>query len=135
MVTNDLFPLRHPVVEPGTLPRRLIRARVVVDVRLPPVFLVHVPVRDVNMIEGRMVVVVRVGGKQMAPVFSLVQVVRHVIVLVPVLQGLVLVMTLLLRHPAHHLFSYLRSPMNRPYTERWIRAKPENPAASGAGRF
>ena len=97
-------------VEPTTpwkrwvfLPRRLGGAGVIVDVGFPPVFLVEVPVGDVHVIQGGMVVVVGVGGKEMTPVLSLVQVMRHVVVLVPVLQGLVLVMTPFLRHPDHHL--------------------------------
>jgi hypothetical protein len=73
----------------------------VVDVGFPPVLLVEVPVGDVDVVEGRMVVIVRVGGQQMSPVLTPVQVVRYVIVLVPVLHGLVLVMTLWLRHRAH----------------------------------
>jgi hypothetical protein len=72
---------------------------VIVDVGFPSVFLVEVPVGDVHVIQGGMVVVVGVGGNEMTPVLSLVQVMRHVVVLVPVHQGLVLVMTLLLRHP------------------------------------
>ena len=40
-----------------------------------------------------MVVLVGKGREQMSPVLPLVQVMRHVIVLMPVLQGVVLVMT------------------------------------------
>ncbi len=57
------------------------------DVGFPPVFLVHV-------LECGMIVFVAVGGQQMAPVLSLMQIVRDVIMLVSVLQGFVLVMTL-----------------------------------------
>lgn len=60
--------------------------------------LVHVLVRDVHVIHRRVVVLVRVSGEQVPPVLSLVQVVRDVIVLVAVPQGLMLVMSLLPRH-------------------------------------
>jgi hypothetical protein len=72
---------------------------VVVNVGLPPVLFLLVLVRDVHVVHGRMVVLVRVGGEQMPPVLSAVKVVRDVEVLVPVLQGIVLVMTLRPRHP------------------------------------
>jgi len=65
--------------------------------------LLHVPVRDVHVLQRGVVVLVSVGGEQVAPVLSLMQVVRDVIVLVAVLQGLVLMMSLLPRH-ADHLF-------------------------------
>jgi len=73
----------------------------VVDVSLSAVLLVDVTVRDVNVVHGRMVVLVGMCGQQMAPVLSLMQVVRDVVVLVPVLQGLVRVVTLRPRHRAH----------------------------------
>jgi len=83
------------------LSRRLGRAGVVVDVGLPPVLLVHVSVRDMHVLHGGMVVLVRMGGQQMAPVLSLMQVMRDVVVLVPMLQGVVRVVPLLSRHRAH----------------------------------
>lgn len=75
----------------------------------PPMLLVHVPMRDVHVIQCRMVVLVRVGGQQMTPVLPPVQVVRHVVVLVPVLQRLMLVMTLHPRHSRSHSPSDRRS--------------------------
>jgi hypothetical protein len=74
---------------------------VVVNVRFPPVFLVRVAVGDMNMVQCRMVVLVRVSGQQMTPVLSPMQVVRNVIVLVTVLQGLMLVVPLRPGHLAH----------------------------------
>jgi hypothetical protein len=71
---------------------------VIVDVRLPPMLLLHVLVRDVHVFHCRVVVLVSVSGEQVPPVLSLVQIVRDVIVLVAMLQGLMLVMSLLPRH-------------------------------------
>src|SRR6266498_2563874 len=85
------------------LPRRLRGPGVVVDVGFPPMLLVHVPVGNVYVLECGMIVFVAVGGQQMAPVLSLMQIVRDVIMLVSVLQGFVLVMTLRTRHRAHPL--------------------------------
>ena len=42
----------------------------VVDVGFPPVLLVEVPVGDVDVVEGWMVVIVRMGGQQMSPVLA-----------------------------------------------------------------
>src|SRR5947208_15097425 len=74
--------------------------------------LVHVLVGDVHVLQCRVVVIVGVGGQQMTPVLSLVQVVRDVVVLVPVPQGLMLVMSLRPRHRPH---PSLRRRL-RPYT-------------------
>src|SRR6266571_816451 len=68
--------------------------------------LLHVPVRDVHVLQCGVVVLVSVGGEQMSPVLSLMQVVRDVIVLVAMLQGLMLMMSLLPRHA--------RSPLSPP---------------------
>jgi hypothetical protein len=57
----------------------------VVDVCLPPVLSLRVPVRDVHVLQCRMVVLVRVVGLQMTPVLPPVQVMGDVEVLVPVL--------------------------------------------------
>jgi hypothetical protein len=54
---------------------------VIVDVGLAAVLLVDVLVRDVDVLDLRMVVLVRVGGLQVRPVLSAMQVVRHVEVL------------------------------------------------------
>jgi hypothetical protein len=78
---------------------------VVVHVRLPSVLLLRVLVRDVHVIDGRMVVVVTVRRQKVTPVLATVQVVGDVIVLVPVLHSIVLVVTLRPRHraPTSHL--------------------------------
>jgi hypothetical protein len=73
---------------------------VVVHVGLPPVLLLLVLVGDVHMVHGGMVVLMGVGRQQMTPVLSAMQIVRHVEVLVPVLHGIVLMMTLRPRHPS-----------------------------------
>ena len=66
--------------------------------------LLYVPVGDVHMLQRGVVVLVGVGGQQVSPVLPPVQVVRHVIMLVAVLQGLVLMMPLL-SGQSPHLFS------------------------------
>jgi hypothetical protein len=72
-----------------------------VDVAFSSVFLVHVLVRDMHVLQCRMVVLVDMGRKQMRPVLPLVQVVRYVVMLVPVFQGLVLMIAPRPRHRAH----------------------------------
>lgn len=69
----------------------------VMDMRLSAMLLLDVTVRDVYVLDACKVVVVAVSGKQVPPVLALMQVVRHVKVLVTVLDGLVL-MTPRLRH-------------------------------------
>jgi hypothetical protein len=86
------------------LPGRLGRAGVVVDMGFSSMFLPHVLVRDVHVVHCWMVVLVLVGGEQMTPVLTQVQVVRHVVVLVPVLQGIMLVVSPGLRHLSRSLF-------------------------------
>lgn len=87
----------------------------VVDVGFSAVLLVHITVRDVHVVHAGMVVLVGMGGQQMTPVLPLMQVVRDVVVLVPVLQGLVHVVTLRPRHRTH--LSSLTDPADeRPYT-------------------
>jgi hypothetical protein len=54
----------------STLARRLVGARVVVDVRLSAVLLVDIAVRDVNVVDGSVVVIMVVCGKQMPPVLA-----------------------------------------------------------------
>jgi hypothetical protein len=73
----------------------------VVDVCLPPVLSLRVPVRDVHVLQCRMVVLVRVVGLQMTPVLPPVQVMGDVEVLVPVLHCSMLMMTLRPRHRVH----------------------------------
>ena len=87
----------------------------VVDVAFSSVFFVHVFVRDMHVLQCRMVVLVHMGRKQMGPVLPLVQVVRYVVVLVPVLQGLVLMIAPRPRHRAHP-FPDRHSIESRPYT-------------------
>jgi len=72
-----------------------------VDVGFSSVFLVHVLVRDMHVFQCRMVVLVDVGRKQMGPVLPLMQVMRYVVVLVPVFQGLMLMIAPRPRHRAH----------------------------------
>lgn len=73
----------------------------VVDVRFPPVLLVYIPMRDVNVVHSGVIVVVRMSGKEMAPVLPLMQVVGDVVVLVPMLHRVMCVVTLRPGHPAH----------------------------------
>jgi hypothetical protein len=82
------------------------------DVCLSPVLLLHVPMRDVHVLQCRMIVLVSVSGEQVPPILSSVQVVRDVIVLVAMLQGLMLVMSLL---PGHS-----RSPLPECHSTRQI---------------
>jgi hypothetical protein len=83
------------------LPGRLGGAGVVVDMGFPSMLLVQVAVGDVHVLQCRMVVLVGVGREKMTPILSLVQVMRHVVVLVAVLQGIMLVVTLRPRHRPH----------------------------------
>lgn len=69
----------------------------VVDVRLSPMLLLDVPMRHVHVPDFGVVVLMAVSGEQVRPVLATMQVVRHVKVLVTVLQGLV-VMTSQLAH-------------------------------------
>jgi hypothetical protein len=57
----------------------------IVEVCLPPMLFLHVPVRDVHVLHRGVVVLVSVGWEQVCPVLSLMQVVRDVIVLVAML--------------------------------------------------
>ena len=88
----------------------------VVDVRLPSVLLLDVSVRDVHVLDFSVVVFVTVSGEQVPPVLATMQVVRHVKVLVTVLDGLVL-MTPCLRHQLPPSPLYRVNPRTtRPYT-------------------
>jgi hypothetical protein len=60
----------------------------------PPVLLLDLRVGDVHMLERRVVVLVRVRRREMPPVLSSMEIVRHVVVLVTMLGGRVLVMPL-----------------------------------------
>jgi hypothetical protein len=53
--------------------------------RFPSMLFLHVPVGDVDVVQRGMVVVMGVGGQEMTPVLSAVQIVRDMKVLVPVL--------------------------------------------------
>lgn len=59
----------------------------VVHVGLSPMLLIHVSMRDVHMLHLSVVVLMAVGGEQMAPVLPTVQVVRHVEVLMAMRDG------------------------------------------------
>jgi hypothetical protein len=85
------------------LPWRFGWPGMVMDMRLSAMLLLDVTVRDVYVLDACVVVVVAVSREQVPPVLALMQVVRHVKVLVTVLDGLVL-MTPRLRHqlpPSH----------------------------------
>ena len=73
----------------------------VVHVGLPGMLALHVLVRDVDVLYRGMVVIVGVGGEEVPPVLSLMQIVRHVVVLMMVHDALMLVMTLRSRQRAH----------------------------------
>lgn len=92
----------------GRLAGRFRGSRVVVDVRLPPVLLLPVSVRDVHVFDLGVVVLVGVRGEQVHPVLTTMQVVGHVEMLVTVLRSLVVVTTLRLRlHQAYlHSVAY-----------------------------
>jgi hypothetical protein len=64
---------------------------VIVHVSLAPVLLLGIPMRHVHVLERWMVVLVGVGGQEVPPVLPAMQVMRHVEVLVAVLQRAVLV--------------------------------------------
>ena len=70
----------------------------IVEVRLAPVLLVHVLVRNVDVIERRVIVIVRVCREQVRPVLSLGEVVGDVEMLVFMNDSVVLVMLRLDRH-------------------------------------
>jgi hypothetical protein len=75
----------------------------IVQVGFPTVFLLHVPMRDVHVLQRRVIVLVRMRGEQVPPVLPRMKVVRHVVVLVSMFQGLVLMMALRFHHHAHLL--------------------------------
>ena len=76
----------------------------VVDVRLAPMLLLDVSVWDVHVLQGGVVVLVSMGGQQMRPILSLMQVVRNVIMLVAMLQSLMLMMSLISGHARSPLY-------------------------------
>lgn len=88
-------------LRPDGSARRLRRARVIMDMALSSVLLLDLGVGDVHVFERRMVVFVGVRRGQMTPVLAPMEIVRHVVVLVPMLDGLVLVMPLRPRQQAH----------------------------------
>jgi hypothetical protein len=71
---------------------------VIVDVRLPAVLLVDVLVGDVDVLDGGVIVLVSMGGQEMDPVLTPMQVVSHVIVLVAMLESVMLMMAPRSRH-------------------------------------
>jgi hypothetical protein len=68
---------------------------------LSTMLFLFVDVRDMSMFNRRVVVIVGVGGKKVHPVLTLMKVMRHVVVLVAVLDGLVLVTTVCPSHRGH----------------------------------
>ena len=75
----------------------------VVDVCLPAVLRLGVPVWYVHVVQRGVVVLVCMVGLQVTPVLTPVQVVGDVEVLMPMLHRVVLVMPLRSRHAAHRL--------------------------------
>jgi hypothetical protein len=73
---------------------------VIVHVRLSTMLLVLIDMRDVDVLDRRVVVLMRVRRQEMHPVLSLMEVMGDVIVLVAVLQRFVLVVAPRLRHAA-----------------------------------
>ena len=81
--------------------------------RLSTVLFLHIDVRDVHVLDRRVIVLMRVRGQQMHPVLSLMEVMSDVIVLVAVLECFVLVVAPRLRHDAYPPLSP-RSPRPTP---------------------
>jgi hypothetical protein len=75
----------------------------VVDVRLPSMLILRVPVGDVHVVQRGVIVLVGMVGLKMAPVLTPVQVMSDMEVLVPVLHRVMSMMTLSSRHRAHPL--------------------------------
>jgi hypothetical protein len=93
-------------------------------VGLTPVLVLHVLVRDMDMLHRGVVVIMAMGRQQMTPVLSHMEVMGHVVVLVAVFDVLVLVVTLRLRHlcsPPPRRFPF---PHVRRYTEAKSTAQP-----------
>jgi hypothetical protein len=82
------------VTRPDRSARRLGGAGVVMDMTFSPVLLFDLPVGNVHVLERRVIVLVRVRRREMAPVLASMEIVRNVVVLVTVLGGRVLVMPL-----------------------------------------
>jgi len=80
---------------------------VIVHVSLAPVLLRLIRVRDVNVLNRRVVVIVGVRGQQVTPILPPMEIVGDVVVLVPVLDLIVLVMTAIL---LPHVYLPTRSP-------------------------
>jgi hypothetical protein len=89
---------------------------VIVDVCFPAMLSLGVPVWDMHVVQGGVVVLVNMVGLQVPPLLTPVQVVGDVEVLVPVLHRFMLVMPLRSRHSAHRLSQ--DRPKNRRYTRR-----------------
>ena len=66
----------------------------VVNVGFSTMLALHVLVWNMHMLYGGMVVIVRMGGQEVSPVLTLMEIVGHVVVLVTVLGGRVLVVPL-----------------------------------------
>jgi hypothetical protein len=70
---------------------------VVVDVGLPPVLLGLVLMRDVHVLDLRVIVLVRMSRQEMHPILASVQVMGDMEVLVAVVEGVVMMATSRLR--------------------------------------
>src|SRR5215207_3767096 len=68
--------------------------------RFSTMLVLRIDVRDVHVLHGRVIVLMRMRGQQMHPVLSLMEVMGDVIVLVAVLERFVLMVASRLRHDA-----------------------------------
>lgn len=83
----------------------------IVDVCFPAMLSLGVPVWDMHVVQGGVVVLVKMVGLQVTPLLTPVQIVGDVEVLVPVLHRFMLVMALCSCHSPHRLPN--TSPRNR----------------------
>jgi hypothetical protein len=74
---------------------------VIMHMSLSTMLFLLVDVRDVGVFDRRVVVVMRMGGKQVHPVLTLMKVMGHVIVLMSMLDRLVLMTAVPLLHRGH----------------------------------
>jgi hypothetical protein len=74
---------------------------VIVNMGLSTMLFLLIDMRDMHVLDRRVIVFMRVRGQQMHPVLSLMEVMSDVIVLVPVLECFVLVVAPRLRHDAY----------------------------------
>jgi hypothetical protein len=85
------------------LSRRFGGTSVIMHMSLSTMLFLLVDVRDVGVFDRRVVVVMRMGGKQVHPVLTPMKVMGHVIVLMSMLDRLVLMTAVPLLHRRHLL--------------------------------